>query len=196
MLTVFFIFDNTILSIRQGCPLSGLLFILVAEVMALKIKQNNDIHGIIVHSNKSNMSKEFKISQLADDTVIFLNGIESANTAIEEVKQFGIFAGPSLNFMKTNALSIQPQSEFVNGLNWSDEPIKYLGIYLTRNNIESERMNWFEKLSKVKSILNFWKLRNLTIYGKVLILKALIISQFVYTASVLPVPHKLIIDLN
>ena len=182
--------------IRQGCPLSALLFILVAEVMALKIKQNNDIHGIIVHSNKSNMSKEFKISQLADDTVIFLNGIESANTAIEEVKQFGIFAGPSLNFMKTNALSIQPQSEFVNGLNWSDEPIKYLGIYLTRNNIESERMNWFEKLSKVKSILNFWKLRNLTIYGKVLILKALIISQFVYTASVLPVPYKLIIDLN
>ena len=34
--------------IRQGCPLAALLFILVVEVMALKIKQNNNIRGITV----------------------------------------------------------------------------------------------------------------------------------------------------
>ena len=182
--------------IRQGCPLSALLFLLVAEVMALKIKQNKDIHGITVCSSKSNISKEFKISQLADDTVIFLDSINSANIALEDVKRFGFFAGPSLNLMKTTAMTVQPQTEFIKDLKWNDEPIKYLGIYLTRNKTESEQLNWFSKLEKVKAILKFWKMRNISIYGKVVILKSLIISQFVYVASVLPTPQKLVKDLN
>ena len=39
-------------------------------------------------------------------------------------------------------------------------------------------------------------MRNISIYGKVVILKSLIISQFVYVASVLPTPQKLVKDLN
>ena len=69
-------------------------------------------------------------------------------------------------------------------------------MYLTSDKKESERLNWFMKLQKVKSILNFWKMRNLTYYGKVVILKSLILSQFVYVASVLPIPPKLVVDLN
>ena len=170
------------------------LFILVAEVMALKIKQSNDIHGITVRSN--NNVREFKISQLADDTIIFVNSINSANVALKVVKDFECYAGPSLNIMKTKAITMQPQEQFIGELNWSDEPIKYLGIYLTRNEHESEQLNWFSKLEKVKSILKFWKMRNLTMYGKVVILKSLIISQFVYVSSVLPFPSKIVSDLN
>ena len=182
--------------IRQGCPLSALLFILVAEVMALKIKQNNNIHGITVCSSKTDHQKEFKISQLADDTVIFVKSIKSANIALKEIKKFGNFAGPSLNIMKTNAVSMQSQEHCINKLDWSEEPVKYLGIYLTKNKYQSEQLNWFAKLEKVRSILKFWKMRNLTIYGKVVILKSLIISQFVYVSSVLPFPRKIITELN
>ena len=182
--------------IRQGCPLSALLFILVAEIMALKIKQNNDIHGITVSFNEINKQKEFKISQLADDTVLFVNSVESANVALKEVENFGKFAGPNLNIMKTNAVSIRPQNQYVNDLEWSEDPVKYLGIYLTRNKVLSEELNWFTKLEKVRSTLKYWKTRNLTIYGKIVILKSLIISQFVYVSSILPYPKKIIPQLN
>ena len=182
--------------IRQGCPLSALLFILVAEIMALKVKQNNDIHGIEVHHNNSNEKKEFKISQLADDTAIFVNSVHSANVALKEVKRFGIFAGPSLNMMKTKVITIKPQEESVDELEYSDEPIKYLGIYLSRNNNESEYLNWSLKLEKVKSILKFWKMRNLTYFGKVVVIKSLIVSQFVYVTSVLPYPKNIIPTLS
>ena len=51
--------------IRQGCPISALLFLLVAEVAAVLIRQSNDIHGIYVNE------QEISMSQLADDTTLF-----------------------------------------------------------------------------------------------------------------------------
>ena len=51
--------------IRQGCCLSALLFIVVVELLAVGVRTENSIKGIIVDKN------EFKISQLADDTTLF-----------------------------------------------------------------------------------------------------------------------------
>ena len=41
--------------IRQGCPISALLFLLVAQVIAIYIRCNKDINGIHING------KEFKI---------------------------------------------------------------------------------------------------------------------------------------
>lgn len=53
---------------RQGDPISPYLFLLCAEILGKMIRQDRDIKGIIINN------KEFKISQYADDTQIFLNG--------------------------------------------------------------------------------------------------------------------------
>ena len=52
--------------IRQGCCLSALLFISVAELLAISIRTNKLIHRIKI------LQDEFKICQLADDTTLFL----------------------------------------------------------------------------------------------------------------------------
>ena len=65
--------------VRQGCPLSALLFVLVAEVMTRKIKQNENIKGIRIPTVKETQyvsHNEVKISQLADDTVVFVDSVE------------------------------------------------------------------------------------------------------------------------
>jgi len=51
--------------IRQGCPLSAYLFILVAEVLAIKIRKDENIKGIEIGE------RTYKILQLADDTTCF-----------------------------------------------------------------------------------------------------------------------------
>ena len=185
--------------VRQGCPLSALLFLLVAEVLTQKIKQNFDIKGITVpntlHINQEQLY-EVKISQLADDTVVFVNSIKSGNIALKEIESFGKIAGPKLNLAKTNVITIFPQNECLQDLNWTTDPVKYLGIYISRNKGITEQMNWDNKLKKIQNVINMWKHRNLTLYGKVVVLKSLVVSQIVYLATALYVPKTFIQSLE
>ena len=48
--------------VRQGCPLSPYLSILVAEILASKIRCDKTVQGIKL------LKKEIKLSQFADDT--------------------------------------------------------------------------------------------------------------------------------
>ena len=53
--------------IRQGCPISAILYLFVAEILALSIAQNVNIHCIKPH----NSELELKIVQHADDLLLF-----------------------------------------------------------------------------------------------------------------------------
>ena len=84
--------------IRQGCPISALLFVLVVEVMAINIRQNELIKGIKLENI------EIKLSQLADDTTIFLADIDSVHAVTLLLAEFGALSGLNLNSSKTEAL--------------------------------------------------------------------------------------------
>ena len=56
---------------RQVCPLSPYLFILAAEVLATKIRQDKTVRGITIFETES------KISQFADDTSAFCDNLSS-----------------------------------------------------------------------------------------------------------------------
>ncbi|XP_071959880.1 uncharacterized protein [Antedon mediterranea] len=56
--------------IRQGCPLSALLFILVVDIMACNIRKDKCYKGISLPNNDN--GEEVRIAQLADDTVLFV----------------------------------------------------------------------------------------------------------------------------
>ena len=56
--------------------------------------------------------------------------------------------------------------------------------------------NFEQKLIKMKSLLNLWYPRNLTLYGRITILKSLAISKLVYNTSVLTFPTKFIATVN
>ena len=74
---------------------------------------------------------------------------------------------------------------------WTTDPVNNLGIYVGKDKPKQEQMNWDNKLIKIQSIMNMWKMRNLTLYGKIVIIKSLVISQIVYAATVIHVPEML-----
>ena len=56
--------------------------------------------------------------------------------------------------------------------------------------------NFIERLDSVKKLTNIWSSRGFSIYGKVTIIKSLIIPKFVYISSLLPVPKEIVKELN
>ena len=77
------------------------------------------------------------------------------------------------------------------GIKWPDEPIKALGVYYSYVIKLLHEKNFIERLDSVKKLINIWSSRGLSIYGKVTIIKSLIIPKFVYISSLLPVPKKI-----
>ena len=53
-----------------------------------------------------------------------------------------------------------------------------------------EKLNWESKIDKKNNLLHSWTKRNLTILGKILIIKSLIIPIFTYVVSACVVPEK------
>ena len=76
---------------------------------------------------------EFKISQYADDTCLFLSGQKSQLAALETIKFFTTCSVLKINMDKSEALWIRASSNYYrkpNGLKWTNDTIKTLGVYI------------------------------------------------------------------
>ena len=184
------IFKNS-RGIRQGCPLSALLFVLSVEIMALRIRNNKDIKGFQIKIDEQTHS--IKISQLADDTTLYFNSKNDISVAMNEIEIFGNFSGLMINRNKTEGLwigKLKHSKDKEENIKWTNKPIKTLGIYYGHDYIECEKLNWEKKIEKMNSLFLSWSKRNLSILGKVLIIKALIIPIFTFIVSSCVIPEK------
>ena len=84
--------------IRQGCPLSPLLFNIVLEVLATAIGEEKEIKGILIRK------KEVKLSLFADDMTLFIeNPKDATRKLLELINEFGKVAGYKINAQKSLA---------------------------------------------------------------------------------------------
>ena len=175
--------------VRQGCPLSPYLFILTAEILSNKIRQNSTIKGIRIFGS------EIKLSQFADDTNLFCADVASVEQSLETVNTFGNFSGLVLNVEKTKAFWL---GKWLNnrtkplGMKWMNTPTKLLGIFVSYDEKGNNRMNFNLKVQKLQTNLDIWKSRGLTLYGKVLIIKSLGLSNLIYSMSNVNVPKEIV----
>jgi hypothetical protein len=184
--------------VRQGCPVSGLLFILCVEMLAQTIRQDKNLRGLDIDAVGS---KHAKITQYADDGTLYLNNEIEMKEAIKIIQEFGDVAGTELNLEKCEGLWLGSTKYKQNkctlfGVKWTKEPIRCLSIYIGHNKEACEVKNWHDKIDEMKTILKSWQHQNLTLFGKVCILKTLAISKLTYSASCLTVPPKIVKDIN
>lgn len=169
--------------VRQGCPLSALLFVLVVEIMALNIKQDDTIKGIKIKANGKVIEK--KLTQLADDMQLFLNDFISLQNAFKNIKQFSKVAGPQLNLDKCEGIPLNKNPEDMSnhwGLKWVNIA-KCLGIYVGLDKVKCQKYNWNDKILLIEQLLSSWGKRELTIFGKIVVIKMLALSKITYSVT-------------
>lgn len=71
-----------------------------------------------------------------------------------------------------------------------EEHIKILGIWVGVDFNKADVFNWEGVLKGIERRLRFWKLRNLTLKGKVLVINALMLSKIWYVLSVTSLPSE------
>ena len=76
----------------------------------------------------------------------------------------------------------------------SDCRVKVLGVYFANNESTAFQENFGNKLKQVVAIISGWKRRNLTIKGKVIVIKSLLLLKFTHLFTALPAPPKRFID--
>lgn len=82
--------------VRQGCPLSPLLFILYIYTEAIRAEKR--IKGFVIPGAKGAV---FKLSQYADDTTLLLTSDKCLERALYLFEEFSLASGGSLNFSKS-----------------------------------------------------------------------------------------------
>ena len=184
-------------SIRQGCPISALLFLLVAEILAINIRNDISIKGIHFKN------EEFKINLMADDATLFLTDIVSLANSIITFSKFGECSGLKLNLQKTEIIPIgNVQNKKINlpshlnTIKVKHGPFKALGVWYSYNQEEVIKLNLDDRIKKLSTILNIWRSRNLSLKGKITIIKTLAIPQLQFLFNMIYIPDYIIKQID
>lgn len=119
-----------------------------------------------------------------DDINILCTDLLSVNRTLDLTDWFGRASGSKLNRNKTQALFYGPWTVTETtglSLTVTQTDQKILGIKFSREG--GGKTNWTDMVGKVRQRLGYWGRRGLTIEGKVLIIKAVILPLLLLISS-------------
>ena len=162
------------------------------------IRQNRNIKGYVAFDTEN------IIEQFADDTSLLLDGSkDSFEYCVFTILEYAKFSGLSMNFDKTKVVWFgceHPNNTvYLPELNfeWNPKSFKILGITFTTDLKNISDINILQKMNSMIFELNLWRKRDLTPFGKVTVIKTLVISKIVHILISLPSPSpKILNELN
>ena len=174
---------------RQGCPLSPVLLLTLAEAIGCKIRAKIEIKGINLEGYTA------LTFQFADYLAVCMHPSQDAMDALMNLMEgFTAFCGLNINFEKTAVMKLGPirktEARYytLKLLHWSDSPIIILGIWLHPEWKIILEHNYGATLNKAKKIIDSWLFRNQSLAGKVTVVNSLISSMLIYRLLITPLP--------
>ena len=186
--------------VRQGCPLSPLLYVLIIEILALQLRANPNIVGFMVEGEK------IVSSHYADDTVIKITQNRCFKEVYKELIDYEKASGAKVNYDKSRGLWLgkwrhRTDDPFqglyldpTKRIKWTSGNVKYRGIYVGNEGPAAKTFS--EIVPKMIRKLNFWKPLSLPILAKARVIEIYIASKLWYASNFYPIPTGMIQDID
>lgn len=192
-------FFNCTRGVRQGDPLSPILFCLAEEVISRGLSTLVR-EGRLTQTNATKNHYFPSHCLYADDILIFCKGTQSNIRNIMHLFElYGQYSGQLVNVHKSRfysgALSMSRIHTLtsITGFNHGQLPFMYLGILLFKGKPKAVHLRPI--VDKIKQKLSTWKGMLLTIMGRVQLINAVISCMFTYSFHIYQWPSSLLIEV-
>ncbi|KAL6570158.1 hypothetical protein OROMI_014672 [Orobanche minor] len=185
--------------IRQGDPLSPLIFAIAADYFSRSIDKMFDRNPTMFYKIK----KKVKITHLAyaDDILIFLNATKKNLHLLNNcLTHYENVSGQKVNNFKSNFIMYKPTPQVANwvqrisGFKNATLPVMYLGVPLWKGFQSFEMCS--PLISKIKIKLLNWNHHLLSTGGRLGLIKSVLNSIAFFSLQVLKPPENVIIALE
>lgn len=173
-------------STRQGCPLSPLLFALAIEPLAMALRSNPLIKGIVRYGH------EHKVSLYADDLLLYVSDLSvSVPAALTIIKSFGHLSGYKLNLNKSELmpLNVAAKKSPLHNLPFriAHDGFIHLGVHVTDKFDKLFQANFAPLLARTKEDFERWSLLHLSLAARTNSIKMNTLPKFLYLFQCLPI---------
>ena len=185
-------FFQTKKGLRQGDPLSPILFNIFAIMLTLFInraKAEDQLSSVEPHLVDGGLS----ILQYTDDTILFLDhNLEQAQNMKIILWAFEQSSGLKINFHKSEifcfgeAKNCESQYMELFGCNHGTFPIRYLSIPIHYRKLSNN--DWMRVQEIFGKRLSSWKGKNLSIGGRLMLINSVLSSLPMYMMSFFEIP--------
>ena len=174
--------------VKQGDALSCSLFILAMDPLIRNIEANRNIIPLTLGNGINQIS--VKTLAYADDIAVVTNDVNSIKETFKEYERLYWASGLKLNADKTEILDLAVNRDpdevirisYLNEdvcLNYSN-CIKICGNHLLTDKSERYKLNVTARIDALSRILASWSRPNLTLNGKMMIIKCHALSQLMF----------------
>lgn len=172
--------------VRQGCPLSPLLYVVTMEVLAANLRAHPSIVGLRLPWVPEPLPV---LSLYADDTSVISLSDDATGAVFSTYDRFEKGTGSKLNLSKCEGLWLgawRDRTDAPVAIQWTSVKIKVLGVFIGNGLLDDS--NWLPRIEAVEKCLRSWRSRSLSFGGKALVSNALALSRVWYVASLVHMP--------
>jgi hypothetical protein len=182
--------------VKQGDPLSPILFNIVVDMLAILIKRakgDGQIAGVIPHLIDDGLS----ILQYTDDMILFMeHDSEKAKNVKLLLSAFEQLSGLKINFHKSEifcfgqAKDYELQSEQLFRCKKWEYPFKYLGISMHYRRLNNK--DWAMIEERIEKKLSSWKGKYLSVGGRLVLINSVLSRLPMFMLSFFEIPKQVL----